>query len=138
MTPEERYDRIDATLDRAARMDQEMVIRQLGIRNMYRDGVNRMAELIERTEHQDALIDQLIDSQLRTEESLRRFEAATRLQREEGERRAEEGERRAEAVHKQLIDSQLRTEESLRRVESVVESLALSVKAFIESQEKSG
>lgn len=74
MTPEERLDRIEATFDRAAKKYENLVVRQVGIRNRYREGIHRMGELMGRTEHQDALLESLIDSQMRTEEALRRLE----------------------------------------------------------------
>lgn len=107
MTPEERLDRIDATLDRAARMYETMVLRQVGIRNLYRQGADRYAELVsrmteanDRMERQDALLEALMHSQLRTEENLRRWEA----------------------TH--------------ASTEEIVQSLALVVKEFVEAQRK--
>jgi hypothetical protein len=76
MTPDERLNRIEATLDRAARMYEKMVVRQVGIRIMYRQGVRRMEDMMDRMDHQDKLLEALIDSQIKTEETTRRAEEA--------------------------------------------------------------
>src|SRR5687768_10453028 len=68
LTPEERLDRIETTLDRASRMYEKMNVRHAGIRTLYRQGVNRFEEVLAREEHLDALLAALMDSQLRTEE----------------------------------------------------------------------
>jgi hypothetical protein len=73
MTPEERLDRIEATLDRTLSMCEKMNIRHAGMRGMYRHGVNRFEEMLDRQEQLDALLAALMDSQLRTEHTVRQL-----------------------------------------------------------------
>jgi predicted nucleic acid-binding Zn-ribbon protein len=72
--PEERLDRIEATLERAAKLQEKMNLRHAGIRTLYRQGVNRLEEMMDWMDRQGALIEALIDSQLRTEQNLQRLE----------------------------------------------------------------
>ena len=71
MTPDERLDRIEATLDRTLSMCEKMNIRRAGIRVTYRQGVNRFEEMLDPQEQLDSLLTALMDSQLRTEHSVR-------------------------------------------------------------------
>lgn len=76
MTPEERLDRIEATLDRASLMYQRMNIRHAGTRILYRQGVNRFEEMLDRQEQQETSLAALMDSQIRTEDQMRHMQTA--------------------------------------------------------------
>jgi hypothetical protein len=99
-----RLEKIEALFNRAASKYDAMAHRQIGIRNLYREGVRRMEEWAsqraDRDEYLDSRMDALMDSQLRTEESLR--------QTQEGFRQLQDGFRQLQESHKQ-------TEETLRR-----------------------
>jgi hypothetical protein len=82
----DRLDKIEADLRFTADLLKQMSLRQVGLRGMYRQGVHRFEEMLDRQDHQDALLSALIDSQMRTEASLQRMEAGfEKLQQSHGE-----------------------------------------------------
>jgi hypothetical protein len=121
MTPEERFERIEATLERAARLNEKMNLRHAGIRTLYRQGASRLEEMMDRMDRQDLLIGALIDSQLRTEESLRRLEnSVTEMQKTSVE------------MQKTSVEMQRTSVE----MQKAVAELAATVKTFIEAQKQ--
>lgn len=117
MTPEERqrYAEIDAKLQFTANLLQRHTLRHAGLRGMYRQGVNRFEEMLDRQERQDILLASLMESQLRTEASLNRL-AETSRETEAILNRLAESSRETEANLNRLTETAKETEANLNRL----------------------
>jgi hypothetical protein len=98
MTPEDRFALIEADLQFTARLLKSMTLRHTGLRGMYRQGVNRVSEignrveeLADQAENHHVLLSSLMESQMRTEASVKTLSEA-------------------------LAEAQLKTEASLNRL----------------------
>lgn len=137
MTPEERFERIEATLARAASLQHQINVRHSGIRGLYKQRVHRIEELADKQEHIDNLLIAVMDSALRTEESVRTLrseltEFNQQLRTEFAEFRQELRSDFAEFGQHMRADlnaSHERTEEAVRK-------LAETVERYIENSRK--
>jgi hypothetical protein len=124
MTPEERLNRMEAILERLLRYEDRAHVHHMGLRSLFRTGVRRMDDLLDRQAQTDSLLSALMSSQLRTEESLQRTEESLR----ESQIKTDESLR---AMQASMRESQMKTDESLRDMQASIRESHLRTEEFL-------